>query len=442
MGARAGGAPDEIKAGVGKGFAADVRVDGGEHVGSDDHLGTELRERGLERAATLGEAAEAGDVLGQFFKNDFCAGGGEGGEFLRGGDGHAARRGDDEDAVTGVAAREERAGRGAGLLELRVGDVVEAIAFGHEGAGDFADGLVGEPFDVVNGEGFDGAGFVVEEVFEGPIKQDVVVGLAALQNGLDAGDVVVEGAEIVPPRVVGIELGGGVEKPAGPRGVLRRVNGAVVKDVVDAVGKNAVELGLHEGEGFLPVIAEPRGGFAGGERVAGDVRGGRGEANDQGFGEVLVIVGDVGGVATEAGDRKGRGTKNLGFGDVGVGVEIEEITGSAVALVAHDVAVIMRPFYPRAQVVEVELGEGLAVVALDAAEGFAPEAFLIEFRDVGRRAREQRGRVVLDIVAVHLAENLGEPRGPVGAVVFERVVELAADEAGREFVGGERLIEL
>ena len=212
--------------------------------------------------------------------------------------------------------------------------------------------------------------------------------------------------------------------------------------MVDAVGKNAVELGLHEGEGFLPVIAEPRGGFAGGERVAGDVRGGRGEANDQGFGEVLVIVGDVGGVAAEAGDRKGRGTKNLGFGDVGVGVEIEEITGSAVALIAHDVAVIMRPFYPRAQVVEVELGEGLAVVALDAAEGFAPEAFLIEFRDVGRRAREQGSRVVLNIVAVHLAENLGEPGGPVGTVVFERVVELAADKTGREFVGGERLIEL
>ena len=111
-------------------------------------------------------------------------------------------------------------------------------------------------------------------------------------------------------------------------------------------------------------------------------------------------------------------------------------------MIAHDVAVIMRPFYPRAQVVEVELGKGVAVVALDAAEGFAPEAFLVEFRDVGRRAREQGSRVVLDIVAVHLAENLGEPCGPVGSVVFERVVELAADKTGRELVGGERLIEL
>ena len=82
-----------------------------------------------------------------------------------------------------------------------------------------------------------------------------------------------------------------------------------------------------------------------------------------------------------------------------------------------------------------ELGEGFAVVALDAAEGVA-----VEGGDVGGRAGEEGG-VGRNVVAVHHAEFFGELRGPIGAVVLEGVVELAADEAAREFVRGEGLVE-
>ena len=83
-----------------------------------------------------------------------------------------------------------------------------------------------------------------------------------------------------------------------------------------------------------------------------------------------------------------------------------------------------------------ELGEGFAVVALDAAEGVA-----VEGGDVGGRAGEEGGGVGRDVVAVHRAKLFGELRGPIGAVVFEGVVKLAADEAAREFIDGEGLVE-
>ena len=432
-----GGAADEVEAGIGQGFAAGVGSEGGEDVGVDGCAGGERGEGGFELRAALGEAAEAGDVFGEFFEEDFRAARGEGGELLERGDGHAARGGDDDHLVTRVAAGEEGAGVGAGLEELGVGNVVEGVALLQEGAGEFADGLVREPLRVVDGEHFYVAGLVVEEVGEGPVEEDVVVGRAALENGLDAGDVAVEGAEVVPPRVLRMELGGGVEEPAGPGGVLGRVDGPVVENVVDAVGEDAVELGLHEGERLLPVIAEPGGALGGGEGVAGDVGGGGGEADDEGLGEILVVVGDVGGVAAEAGDGEGRGAEDFGFGDVGVGVEVEEVAGGAVGLVADEVSAVVRPLHPGAEVVEVELGEGFAVVALDAAEGVGGEGGEGGVAGFG----EEGGGVGLEVVAVHRAEFLGELRGPVGAVVFEGVVELAADEAAGELVGGEGLVE-
>ena len=204
---------------IGEGFAAGVGGDGGEDVGVDGRAGSERGEGGFEFAAALGEAAEAGDVFGQFFEDDFSAARGEGGEFLERRERHAARGGDDDHLVARVAAGEQGALVGAGLLELGVGEVIEGVAFIHEGAGDFSDGLVREPFRVVDGEHFYVAGFVVEEVGEGPVEEDVVVGLAGLEDGLDARDVAVEGTEVVPPGVLRIELRGGVEEPAGPGGV-------------------------------------------------------------------------------------------------------------------------------------------------------------------------------------------------------------------------------
>ena len=115
----------------------------------------------------------------------------------------------------------------------------------------------------------------------------------------------------------------------------------MVEDVVDAISEDAIELGFHKGEGLFPMIAEPRGALGGGEVVARDVGGGGGEADNEGLGEILIVVGDVGGVAAEAGDGERRGAEDFGLGDVGVGVEIEQVAGRAVGLVAHDVSVIV-----------------------------------------------------------------------------------------------------
>ena len=77
-----GGATNKTHAVIGEGFAAGVGGDGGEDVGVDGRAGSERGEGGFECGAAFGEAAEAGDVFGEFFEDDFSAARGEGGEFV------------------------------------------------------------------------------------------------------------------------------------------------------------------------------------------------------------------------------------------------------------------------------------------------------------------------------------------------------------------------
>ena len=73
------GAPNEIKAGVGEGFAANMRGYGGEDVGVNRNVLAEFRQGGLESGAALCEVAKARDVFGELLENNFRAGGSEGG---------------------------------------------------------------------------------------------------------------------------------------------------------------------------------------------------------------------------------------------------------------------------------------------------------------------------------------------------------------------------
>jgi hypothetical protein len=151
--------------------------------------------------------------------------------------------------------------------------------------------------------------------------------------------------------------------------------------------------------------------------MAGDVGGGRGHPDHERLGKILVPA-DIEGFAAESGDREGRGAENLRFGNVGVGVEVEQVAGRAVRLVAHEEPVGVGPLDPGVQVIEVQLGERIAVVALDAGERVA----------VHRLRVHELGRELLEVVAVHLPEDLGEPRRPGRAVILERVMKLPADQ--------------
>ena len=233
-----------------------------------------------------------------------------------------------------------------------------------------------------------------EPVEDGEVEQHVVVGLPRLHERLHARGVRVELREVAPPGVLRVELDGGVEQPAGPRLARRRVGAAVIDDVVHAAEEEVVERGAHVGQLGDEVLGEPRRRFGRREALAGDVRRRRRELEARELGA-------------------------LGLGDVGRGVEIEDVGRRAVRLVAHDAAARVRPVGPRlGEAVEHEVGDGLAIVGEHAPRG------------VRRAALEQRGQIEAQIVAAARLELVEHPRRPVAlaarVVHLVRVVEEAA----------------
>jgi hypothetical protein len=96
-------------------------------------------------------------------------------------------------------------------------------------------------------------------------------------------------------------------------------------------------------------------------------------------------------------------------------------------LVADLEAVAMGPVDPPLEVLEVQGAEGVAVIGLEAGER------LPVHRGNGRGvAGGEGGGVGLEIVAVARAEDRRQACRPAGVEVFERIVELAADEVARE----------
>src|SRR5688500_7007704 len=102
------------------------------------------------------------------------------------------------------------------------------------------------------------------------------------------------------------------------------------------------------------MLAEPGERLARDERFAGDVGGGGGEAGHQGLRRVLA---DVALVAAVAGDGERARAERLGFRDVDERVEVEEVRGRAVALIAREPDVSMAPVDPCADVFEMKFVE-------------------------------------------------------------------------------------
>ena len=228
-----------------------------------------------------------------------------------------------------------------------------------------------------------------------PVEEEVGIGLAALQHALHASDVGGEGGEVAPKATLRAEIHGGVELPAGPRGVGGRVGCAVEEEVIHAAKPEEVGGGFGVGEGGLKVLGEPCEGLGGVQPMPGDVGGGGGELQE---GDLFFI----------------HFAEDLGLGDVGIGVAIEEVAGAAVGLIAHEAAVRVRPVAPVVEVVEVQLAERLAVVGADALHG------------VGVAFARERGKVLAQVVAAPLLELCEEIRRPSRAEILERIVELRA----------------
>ena len=144
--------------------------------------------------------------------------------------------------------------------------------------------------------------------------------------------------------------------------------------------------------------------------------GRRGEPRDERLREVLAHVPLLAAVAR---NRKRTGPEDLGLGHVGQGVEVDEVRGRAVGLLAGLAAHRMTPVHPDPQVVRVELRERRPVVGLHAGHR------------VGIPLALERPPLGIEVVAMHFAKRLGHLGRPV-RLILERVVELTVDRAFRQ----------
>ena len=216
---------------------------------------------------------------------------------------------------------------------------------------------------------------MLHDIIERPVQQDVVVGSARLQYRLHARDVGMHRAEVVPQWIGRRELRRCVEEPAGPFGVGRRVHGAVIEDVIDAGGEQPVELRLRGGGRLAKILAQPGQRLTRDQRLAHDVRRRRSETPD-GHRRRIRVDAHADRIAAQAHDRQLGQTEGFGLGNIRGAVQVEQVAGRAVRLVARLESFFMRPGHPRVHVVEMQFRERAPVVALDAAQRVVVERLL------------------------------------------------------------------
>src|SRR6478609_11196678 len=97
----------------------------------------------------------------------------------------------------------------------------------------------------------------VPDIVDRIVKQDVIIGLAALEDGLATGNVAVEFRQIMPEAALRSKVNGGVKLPPRPRGIGGRVRNAMKEDVIHT-GEEEIVGGLFDfRERSLEMFGEP-----------------------------------------------------------------------------------------------------------------------------------------------------------------------------------------
>ena len=157
-------------------------------------------------------------------------------------------------------------------------------------------------------------------------------------------------------------------------------------------------------------------------------------------GHVAVVGADYG-ILPESGDVEGRASVGLAFGDVHLGVDVKQIGGRAVRLVAHARAVRMAPFNPGVdEILHEHVAQTFAIVhdgpvVVAELRGFGLNGHCVPVRR-SLRLLHQVGHYV---VTVLLLEIFGESGSPVSPVDFVGVVEPCVGPFGSAFL--ESLVE-
>ena len=212
----------------------------------------------------------------------------------------------------------------------------------------------------------------------------------------------------MPDAVGGTHVDGGIELPARPCGILRRIGGAVEEDVVHTGYEHQVEVGLHLRQRGAEVLGEPGERLAGSERLARDVGGRRGILQCR---EVAQVAADEARVGAQPFNLEIGDAEALYLGNVDSGVEVEQIAWRPVALVARGDAVTVGPRRPLAgEVIKQHVGQRLSVVGQHLVVGVFLQS-------------QQLLQVILQPIAAVLQELVEHLRRPIGTVDLVAVVE-------------------
>ena len=90
------------------------------------------------------------------------------------------------------------------------------------------------------------------------VHQQVIVGLAVLQNRLTTLDVLIELRIMFPKMRMYSVVGGSIKQPSGIRLIFRGVGSAVVKNMVDTRRKKLINLRFYLRKRYFEVIGQPR----------------------------------------------------------------------------------------------------------------------------------------------------------------------------------------
>ena len=88
-------------------------------------------------------------------------------------------------------------------------------------------------------------GVVSPHILDRQDNEEVVVGLAPLQEALATLDIFHQERSVVPDTVRRTHIDGCIKLPSGPRYVLRTIRRAVEEHVVYATGEHQVEVRFH-----------------------------------------------------------------------------------------------------------------------------------------------------------------------------------------------------
>ncbi len=220
--------------------------------------------------------------------------------------------------------------------------------------------------------------------------RDLIGGLPLAHQPAHAGQVAIHVRHHVPPGVVVVEHGGGVEGITGCAGPGRGVGPAVADEQVHAFEQHAVGLGLHvERRGRESGRIQPGPGLGRDHRAPVQVAGGR----------------------REAGEGEGAVLRPLAFRQCDQAVARHRDSRIAIRLRAEQGLASPGPVIHRGEVALVhQFRLGQRPVALERARLLA-------------LAMKDRRQVRQNVVAAALPEFLGEVGGPVAAVDLEAVRE-------------------